>query len=429
MKGIPMKATFCLSAVVALAGTANAQVSALAVLLEGQLIDGSEVTGVGGPKVNGNNEVGSLATLADGTRAITLDGVSIFNSGNVLSNALTGGETTIGIGNFGQFIYSPSVDGSDAVWGQDGLILIENTPAPDFDPSINSTFHSRPRMTDDGTAYWVSGFNDGAGGTSSVGRMLYKRDGFSGAITTVIRAGDIVDGVEVDDFGGIDFDYEFSSNNLNSILGFNDANTGSTANDTVLAVNGTIVAREASANGDGDNWDNFNDVSINNAGNYVFTGDTDGATTSDNFLAYNGSIVLREGDTVDGLALGVFDNVTINNNNEVAFITDGDDGVTDVETLFYAADGADLGSSVALLRVGDVVDLGVDGQWILDDFNAVNTGEIALGTDGFVSIEVDLESFDGLTNIEGIISVAVPAPGAAGALALAGLAAARRRRA
>ncbi|MEM1185127.1 MAG: hypothetical protein AAGI53_09000 [Planctomycetota bacterium] len=424
-----MKATFCLSAVVALAGTANAQVSALAVLLEGQLIDGSEVTGVGGPKVNGNNEVGSLATLADGTRAITLDGVSIFNSGNVLSNALTGGETTIGIGNFGQFIYSPSVDGSDAVWGQDGLILIENTPAPDFDPSINSTFHSRPRMTDDGTAYWVSGFNDGAGGTSSVGRMLYKRDGFSGAITTVIRAGDIVDGVEVDDFGGIDFDYEFSSNNLNSILGFNDANTGSTANDTVLAVNGTIVAREASANGDGDNWDNFNDVSINNAGNYVFTGDTDGATTSDNFLAYNGSIVLREGDTVDGLALGVFDNVTINNNNEVAFITDGDDGVTDVETLFYAADGADLGSSVALLRVGDVVDLGVDGQWILDDFNAVNTGEIALGTDGFVSIEVDLESFDGLTNIEGIISVAVPAPGAAGALALAGLAAARRRRA
>jgi len=429
MKGIPMKATLCLSAVVALAGTAHAQVSALAVLLEGQLIDGSEVTGVGGPKVNGNNEVGSLATLADGTRAITLDGVSIFNSGNVLSNALTGGETTIGIGNFGQFIYSPSVDGSDAVWGQDGLILIENTPAPDFAPNINSTFHSRPRMTDDGTAYWVSGFNDGAGGTSSVGRMLYKRDGFSGAITTVIRAGDIVDGVEVDDFGGIDFDYEFSSNNLNSILGFNDANTGSTADDTVLAVNGTIVAREASANGDGDNWDNFNDVSINNAGNYVFTGDTDGATTSDNFLAYNGSIVLREGDTVDGLALGVFDNVTINNNNEVAFITDGDDGMTDVETLFYAADGADLGSSVALLRVGDIVDLGVDGQWILDDFNASNTGEIALGTDGFVSIEVDLESFDGLTNIEGIISVAVPAPGAAGALAVVGLAAARRRRA
>ena len=425
-----MKAILSLGALVALAGAAQAQVSATAILLEGDTIDGALVTGVGGPKVNANNQVGALAILDNDTRSITLDGASIFNSGSILSNALTGGETTIGIGNNGEFIYSPSVDGADSVWGQSGLIATENVQAPDFPAGINSTFHSRPNMAGDGTAYWVSGFNDGLGGTTSQGRMIYQQDATTGAITTFLRAGDTVDGAEVAAFGGIDFDFGVSLDNSNKIYGFNDALAGGTTNDTVLVVNDTIVARELSSNGSGvDNWDNFNDIAINNAGNYVFTGDTDGATTSDNFLAYNGSIAIREGDMIGNVIIdGTFDNVAINDNNEVAFIVDAEIAGNDEEALFYAADGANLGDAIMLLRVGDIVDLGADGTWLLEDFNATNTGDIALGTDGFVSIEVDLESFDGLTSIEGVISVAVPAPGAAGALALAGLAAARRRR-
>jgi hypothetical protein len=414
-----------IAVLVASAGTASAQVSGTAVALEGDTVDGSTIASLGPGRTNGDGQTGVLAALADGRRAILVDGALIFKSDDVLSNALTGGETTWGFGNNGRFIYSPSVDGDDAVWGEAGLIAIENVQAPDFAPGINSTFHSRPRMTDDGTAYWVSGFNDGAGGTSSLGRMLYKRDAGTGAITTVLRAGDIIDGVEVAAFGGIDFDYEFSANNANSIIGFNDANTGSTANDTVLAVNNVIVAREGDANGTGDNWDNFNDVSINNAGNYVFSGDTDGATATDAFIAYNGNIVVREGDTVDNVTLsGPFDNVQINDNNEAAFITDGDGA----ETLFYAADAADIASAMILLAVGDTVDLGADGVFTLDDFNATNTGDIAFREDGFITVEVDLIDAAG-ANIEGVITIAVPTPGSAGVLALAGLAASRRRRA
>jgi len=382
-----------------------------------------------GPRVNANNEVGVLATLADDSRSFLFNGLSVFNSGSVLSNALTGGESAIGIGNNGEFIYSPSVDGSDAVWGQDGLIAIDDTPAPDFPANINSTFHSRPTMAGDGTAYWIAGFNDGMGGTSSQGRMIYQRDAVTGDITTFLRAGDLVDGAIVNNFGGIDFDFGVSNNNANRIFGFTDL-LAPTTNDAVYAVNGTIVAREGDANGSGlDNWDNFNDVAINNAGNYVFTGDTDGDSATDNFVAYNSMIMIREGDTVDNVIIdGVFDGVAINDNNEAAFIVDAEIGGNDAEALFYAADAAAMADAIMLLRVGDTVDLGTNGQWILDDFNAFNTGDIALGTDGFVSVEVDLESFDGLSNIEAIISVAVPAPGAAGALALAGLAATRRRR-
>ncbi|MEM7756329.1 MAG: hypothetical protein AAF297_11920 [Planctomycetota bacterium] len=425
-----MKNVISVAAILSLAGTAAAQVSATAILLEGDVIDGATVTALTGPRVNASGQVGSLATLSDDSRAMTIDGASIFNSGSVLSNALTGGESAIGIGNNGEFIYSPSVDGSDAVWGQDGLIAIDDTQAPDFAPGINSTFHSRPVMAGDGTAYWISGFNDGMGGTSSQGRMIYTQDATTGAITTILRAGDLVDGAIVNAFGGIDFDFGVSNNNAHQLVGFTDL-VADTTTDAVYALNGVIIAREGSSNGSGlDNWDNFNDVAVNNAGNYVFTGDTDGDSTADNFAAYNSIIGVREGDIVDNFEIdGVFDGIALSNNNEAAYIVDAVDGAGDAEeALFYAADASAMGDAIVLLRVGDVVDLGADGQWILDDFNAFNTGDIALGDNGIVSVEVDLESFDGLTNIEAIISVAVPAPGAAGLLGLAGLAATRRRR-
>ena len=70
------------------------------------------------------------------------------------------------------------------------------------------------------------------------------------------------------------------------------------------------------------------------------------------------------------------------------------------------------------------------GDWLIDDFNA--SGIIGPGLDfaedGLVYVEVDLASFDGSTNIEAIISLAVPTPGGTGLLVLAGLCAARRRR-
>lgn len=410
-----------------LAGTAMGQVSATAVALEGDVIDGSVVTGLSAPAVNGVGQVGYLATLDDARRAFVIDGALVFETNQALPDVVAGGESTIGIGDNGEFIYSPSFNGGDAVWGEFGLRAVDDTPAPGFASNVNSTFHSRPRMTDSGMAYWVSGFNDGAGGTSTQGRMIYTQTG-NGAINLVVKAGDVVDGATVGAFGGIDFDLEFSGNNQNVIWSFNDADAG-TATDGSMVVNGSIVAREGSATNQGDNWDNFNDVSINNAGNYLFSGDTDGATTSDAFIAYNGAIAVREGMTVDNLTLTTSPGgVAINDNNEAAFVWGADDGTGAAETLFYAAAAADLGSALALVSVGDTIDLGADGLWLLDDINAFNTGDIAFGENGLITLNVDLESLDGLASIEAVVSFVVPTPGAGAVLAVGGLVAMRRRR-
>lgn len=414
----------------AIAGPANT-VSGDVVVREGDMIDGSTVSSLNSPFTNGNGDVGAVLALDDGRRAIWYGNGVVFTSDMGLPDDLSGGEGTMGIGNNGEFIYSPSFNGNDAVWGQNGLILAEPAQAPGYAPGFEITFNSRPQMIDDGTGFWVGGINDGAGGTSSIERGFFRSNP-NGTIDRVMGAGDIIadsGGLAINVGSGIDFDYHVSGNGANMINALT-SNSGSTTNDGVVAVNGSMVARESLATGQGDNWDNFDHVSINNSGTYAFSGDTDGATSSDEFIAINGNIALREDMVIDGFTLSSsVDALSINNNDQLAFIWDTDEGT---ETLFYADNVMDFSSAIALLSVGDLFDENNDGigDWIIDDFNA--SSAIGPGLDfaenGLIFVEVDLASFDGGTNIEAIISIAVPAPGASGLFALAGLAATRRRR-
>ncbi|MEM8757881.1 MAG: hypothetical protein AAGF47_08885 [Planctomycetota bacterium] len=426
-----------LIAATGLACAVNAQtVSGTTVVKETDALAGTTVSGLGSPFTDGNGTVGFVVTLDDDRRGIWYDTGLIFTSDEAVGVTLSGGESTMGIGNNGEFVYSPSIDdgveSGDGLVSDQGVIATDNQPAEDFAPGFANTFHSRPQMADDGTAYWVSATNDGMGGTSSQNRIIYRRT-TDGNVTGILRAGDVVDGVTVGGGGGIDFDFSFSDDQSNTMFIFNDANQAGSA-DATLTVNGAVIAQEGSPSGSGDNWDNFDVVDINNAGNFIFSGDTDGATTVDEFIAYNGAIQLREGDALAGGVLdGSVDAASINDLNQAVYIWDLEAGGTDTETLFFAGDAADLaGSSIPLLAVGDGWDDTGDGvaDWIIDDFNAsVTTGPgLELAEDGFLFVEVDLASLDGATTLEAIISVAVPAPGSAGLLALGGLAAARRRR-
>ena len=402
-------------------------VTGTTVVREGDAIDGSTVASLNAPFTNGNGQVGLVAALADGRRAIWFDTGVIFTSDMALPDVLSGGEGTMGIGNSGEFIYSPSFNGNDAVYGQNGVILADGDLAPGYAPNFTNTFNSRPQMIDDGTAYWVAGVNDGAGGTGSASRVLYRQNP-NGTIDRVFASGDVIagsGGSTIDFPSGVDFDYHVSGNGSQMINGFIANN-----DDNMIAVNGTMVHREFQATGQGDNWSNFDTVSINNAGNYIFTGDTDGAGATDEFIAYNGVIGVREGMSVDGLTLGSACNAaSINNLGQAAFIFST---VEETETLFFAADASALGSSVALLSVGDLFDETGDGvgDWIIDDFNASNIigPGLDLAEDGMVYVEVDLESLDGSVNIEAVIGVAVPAPMSGLVFALGGLVATRRRR-
>jgi hypothetical protein len=399
--------------------SAHAQlVSADLLLKGGDSVGSSTVDSLNAPFVNGLGQVGFLTALSDGSRSVVIDGVEVFNYADALPDVLSGGESTMGIGDNGEFIISPGFNGEDAVFGQNGFILVENTQAPGFDSGVNSTFHSRPQMSNDGTAYWISGFSDGVGGTSTVGRMIYRRTP-DGTFDVLLKSGDTIGTETVDDGGAISFDYSISENRVHSMFEFDAAGIAGSSNSRLL-VDGIVVAAEGSSTGQGDNWDNFDKFSINNSGNFIFSGDTDGSTTIDEFIAFNGIIQLREGDSLDGGILdGLVDDVAVNEANSVSFIFDHDTGDGAVESLFFAEDGFALGDAFVLARVGDELDVDGDGSadWTLDDFNAGTGPGIALSEDGLVYVEVDLLSLDGNTNVEAIVGFrgtsAIPEPSSA----------------
>lgn len=412
-------------AIAAFASAASAATVPIHVVArEGDALDESTISSFSQPFVNGLGQVGFVVGLADGSRSIWFDTGSIFNTADALPTVLTGHETTMGISNAGGFIYSPAVNGNDAVYTHAGLLLAEGDATPGIANGV-STFNSRPRMLDNGEAVWVGGFQNTA--TGGTGRVLYRgMPGDPGSITPVLMTGDTVDGFSIGT-SGIGFDYDVSGNGNHHIQALV-LDTGSTSTDAHIWVDGTVVAREGSPTGQGDNWSAFKSSSINNNGNYVFAGDTSGPTATDDFIAYNGEIAVRQGDNVGGRTLtGTIDAVAINDLDQAVFVWDTDLG----ETLFFASDASSLGSAIALLSLGDLVDVDGNGtgDYTLVDMNpsTVASPGLDFGNNGFVFLSVDLEDAGG-NEFQAIIRVAVPAPGSALALGLGGLLASRRRR-
>jgi hypothetical protein len=279
-------------------------------------------------------------------------------------------------------------------------------------------------MLPDGTAHWVGGISDTSGGSTNF-RVLYRATdlGDPGSITPVLTDGDPVGSFAIDT---IQFGYMFSDDGVNTINEVT-LNTGSSTDDNAILVNGALIAQENRPTGQGDNWDNFDNVSINNAGMYLFSGDTDGDTATDEFIAINGAIQLRQGDIVDGLALGGGnDAADLNDLGQAAFLWDLDAG----EGLFFG-DAMSLSESVLLLQTGDELDTDGDeiGDWVITDFNASNGigPGLDLAEDGYVYVEVDMERVAGGDSLEAVIRVAIPEPGALSLLALGLLALVRRR--
>ncbi len=368
------------------------------------------ITSLNAPFTSGLGEPGFTGAANDGGAGtdnfVWFDTGVAFLDVNAVGFTLSGGESTMGVGDAGEFIYSPSVDGDDAVWTHNGLLLADGMPAPGFPAGTINTFNSRPQMRPSGQAYWVSGFND-TGGTTTLGRMLYtSSNAMPGTITVVLRSDDLVGGIPIDRPSGIGFDYAFSddgSHHVHTLI----LDTGSTTDDDVVSVDGAIVAREASPSGAGDNWDNFDSVSINDSGNYLFSGDTDGATGTDEFIAYNGTIAVREGDVLDGQPLTSTASVQTLSLNDLGWAAHLWSISGGTELLFFACDAADLAAtSVLVLATGDLVDLDGDtiGEATVTDFNAssvIGPG-LSLAEDGVVFVEVDLDT------VEAVIGVALP---------------------
>lgn len=379
------------------------------------LQDGDTPAGGGGvvtllniPFTNGDGEVGfNGVTGAD--QFVWFDSGILFLDTSAVGVTLSGGESVMGIGDSGEFVYSPSIDGDDGLWTDLGQLAVENVQAPGFPAGTTSTFHSRPTMDDTGQAYWVAGFNS-SGGTGTEGRVLYtSADRMPASIAPIFASGDTIGGFTLSSgSSGVDFDYQFSGDGSNHIHVL-DMDTGSAADDIFLYVDGTLVAREGNANGSGDNWDNFDAVTINNAGQYLFSGDTDGATGTDEFIAFGlspaaPSIVIREGDVLDGVTLAssaFVRTVTVNDAGCAAHAWSVSGGA---EHIFIGQTTTLAATSDLILSTGDMVD--VDGDGTADatftDLNSFGP-TFHLNESNVLFIEGDLDYGGG--DLEAVIAI------------------------
>ena len=207
------------------------------VVKEGDALGVSTVSGLNAPFTDGNGKVGFVGSLADGQRFVWWNTGPVFFSNDALPDVLSGGESTMGIGDNGEFIYSPSVNGNDAVWGNSGVIVQKGDPAPDLPSGWNVTFASRPQMINNGTGYWISGFDD-TGGTSSKGRVLYRQVPGASPVA-VLRSDDVINGETIARSSGVDFDYGVSGNG-SSMINVLQMATGSTF---FFSSSGTKAAR------------------------------------------------------------------------------------------------------------------------------------------------------------------------------------------
>jgi hypothetical protein len=425
-----------LVAAVAVAGICGTDASAVTpvtpIAVVGQTINGSgslTVTDLNTAFVSGNDKVGFLGTLSDTSRFVFFDNAIAFKSSDVVSPVLTGGEGTIGVGNLGEFAYSPSADGSDAIWSHIGLLHKSGEPAPGI-PGMFNTFGSRPRMSANGTAFWMAGLTNTQGSAVTQQDVLWQATTTGGtpSYQPLLRGGDVI-GTDTIAQTGLQIGFEVSDNGVNSIVEVDF--DGATATDAAVLLNRQIVAREGSPTSPGGPaWVSFRHYDVNNAGNFVVVGDTNAPTTNDETVTYNNTILAQQGQSLAGVTLGTTaDAAAINDLNQVIHIWDLTSG-TD-EGLFFT-DPANVAASLLLLRTGDELDTSGDGtaDFTLTDFNASAgiTQPLDFGDNGRVYVDVDLTPLGGTDAVQAIISVVVPEPGALSLLAVAGIGLLRRRK-
>lgn len=241
-------------------------------------------------------------------------------------------------------------------------------------------------MSASGAAFWIGGFTDTPGGGTQ-GYIFHRNATPSNPAATesVFRSGDLISGLPITGIGA-NYDVSDDGNHLiNQMALGTDAGT-----DTHIIIDGAVVAaREGSLvfPGAAENWENFRHVGINNAGNYVLSGDTSARPDMDGFLAYNGALIARESGALDGRTLN--DQplaVSINNSNRIAFIWH-----TSLGTTIFYGDAADTDSIRALFTVGEMIDTDGDGvgDFFLTDFSDSPFG-LDLADTGLIYVNVNI---------------------------------------
>jgi hypothetical protein len=333
--------------------------------------DGTTISGLNAPFVNGLGEVGFTGTLASGDRFVWLgDGIVWLNSDALPGSVLTGNESTMGISNLGGFIYSCSDDGEDSVWTQEGLLLRETEPIPG-ETFIWSSFNSRPRMTCDGVAFWVTGLAAPSGGGTNRRGLILKMAGLP------------------------------------------------TAADDFIWLDGDLRERQGdpTSPGSGLSWDQFRGVGVNDAGRLIFFGpaEPDDPKIPDiEYLALDGEIVVREGDTIAGLELAdgfAIRWAAIDDADRIVHVWEASGFPPPAGAAFLTSITPDGLEHVAIVEIGDELDFDGDGAadgTIVDfEVSAVVGPAIGLPDQPWVYLPVEIDPGDG-ASFEAIVRLSLP---------------------
>jgi MYXO-CTERM domain-containing protein len=405
MSVVSRRSTFLPLTLLALAGLGSSP--ARAAVIPGEVIIGegdipvgatAAVSDIRPPYVNGQGEVGFMAVLVGGDVAVMRDDTAQWLNSDEMAVTLTSLESRMGISDAGDFVYRPAENGSNVLWTSNGRLIGVGDQAPGLPGGTLLVNVRASMMTPGGAIYFLGSYNASAGNTEE-GRALYTTpDGTAGSITTVFRTGSVLDSQTVRSPDGIDLDYH-ASDDTNHLIAEVSFDTGNVATWPAIVVDDTVVAQAGGATGDGDNWQVFDLVAINNDGDYLFSGNTDGAAATADFLAYNGAIAVREGDTLDSVTLNngsAIRFVGINNFGQAAFSwADGSGGAGD-EHLFWACDASDIPGTVQRVLTVDDDMIDVDGDMMADftvtDIRAgSNAPTIRTGEDYSVVLEVQLD--------------------------------------
>ncbi|XOV68508.1 MAG: T9SS type A sorting domain-containing protein [Fluviicola sp.] len=351
-------------------------VSAELITIEDINVNGLFPIGFDDPTMNSNGTVAVVgrSTVAVDDFIFVFDSI-FFKSSDLTSPILDPMANQCGIDDMNNVMFMGDDEFSEEVIYHSSLgqIIREEDPAPGYPIGTVINILYRPMMLSNGWMYFVASVDeDNNGSTDS--RAIYQVSP-TGIISLLYTSTNALVSGEVLSPGstGYDFDFDISESQAQSIAVV-DLNTGSTADDGGVMVNGFLVLQENDPIDVTENFDNFDMVKINSNGDYIITGDSDGPVGTDEYIILNGTVQVREGDVIDGYPLtsaATVQGVDINDNGDFIYHW----ATAGIEEYLFSGninDPGGLASAKMVLKRYDTLDVNGDYEWdyVITDFDA-----------------------------------------------------------